>query len=151
MGLDEIKTIPILFILFASLLSSCVGSVGAGGAPGSTQSIETYPYISPTPLPDCDLHSTVTIQVQPINEHRAVFTINDLTPGEYVHLVFEPIPIPDNGTTLIEADPARPADQSGTLQWDEGLLDANQQPNSWLLRVIHQNGVACVEFTLPGE
>lgn len=137
--------------LLTFLLTGCVKLVSAGEVSGATQSIETYPYISPTPLPECDPQSKVTIQVHPINAHRAVFTMTGLKPGEYVHLVFEPIPIPDNGTTLIEADPASPADQFGTLQWDERQLDANQQPNTWQVRVIHQNGVACAEFTLPGE
>jgi len=145
------RSLLLLLILPTFLLTGCVRLVSAGDESGSTQSIETYPYISPTPLPECDPHSKVAIQVHPINAYRAVLTMSGLNPGEYVHLVFEPIPIPDNGTILIEADPANPADQFGTLQWDERQLDPNQQPNTWQVRVIHQNGVACAEFTLPSK
>lgn len=131
------------------LLAGCAGLGRAGGE--QTQTVETYPYVSPTPLPECGQTTQVGVSVDPINDHEATFYITGLVPGEHVQLAYKPVPVPDEGTIMIEAWPARPADENGSLQWVEGLLHANQQPNTWLVRVIHHNGVACLEFTLPNE
>lgn len=133
--------------LLAWLASGCIGMVKAGGA--ATEQVYTQMPVTPTPLPACDPSSTVSIQIESIDEHEIILDLGGLTPGEQVFLVFEPVPVPQEGTIVLESAPVRPADARGHLQIRQSHLESDQQPNHWQVRVIHQNGVACKEFTLP--
>lgn len=143
----KFRTMLCFSIVPAWLLTSCAGMVKAGLE--ATEEVYTSAPATSTPLPGCDASSTVVIGVEPIDADAIILNLSGLAAEEQVDLVFEPIPVPDEGTIVVESRPAKPADSRGQLQIHQGHLGADQQPNTWLVRVIHQNGVACTEFTLP--
>ncbi len=136
-----------LLNLLTLLISGCVGMVKAGGS--TTEQVFTQTPATPTPLPACDTVSKISIQIEPIDEREVILALGGLAPGEKVYLIFEPVPVPDEGSIVIESAPVRPADASGQLRVQQSHLESDQQSNRWLVRVVHQSGVACREFTLP--
>ena len=105
--------------------------------------------MEPTPF-ECTQPAGVTIVVEPVSSISARFHLTGLQAGESPIFVLVPKPTATySGYSEIPA--LYPADENGQLTHDTRSLEPfpDSTENSWTVKVIHAQGVTCLEFTLP--
>lgn len=130
------------------LMASCVP---ASAVPTVAVTVVTVvvPFTTPTATPACtDLlpGMVFTLTTQP---NAVMIELSGLRPGEQPTLVLWH-EVPGVGAKRIEGTALPVADDGRLVERQYNLSPADENaPNTWHIQVIHAQGVACTEVTIP--
>lgn len=113
--------------------------------------VQVLPPVIPSPTPDCQPATGVTLEVQRLTNTIVVLHASGLQPGE-IPSVFYSTSVAGVGSKRGEAwGFVKGADERGefSVQLTSLLPLDGQSEATWDIRLVHARGVACIEVTLP--